>query len=255
MTTRPRGERRRIYAVDVGTTLPDKHGQPRFGWACVDPELPEGISGSSSIELLSARLVEDLTAGHSIALGFEAPLFIPVPNASSDLSRGRKNEGSPSWAAPPGLTVASLGLHQAAWILRSIAGGCVSPVDFRLAPTAWPPTTRATTLFCWEAFVSGAAHSSSHIQDAGDSNHGVCGPGAWLGRGHDGDRGEPAIAHRRGGALERPCCRPRSTSYTNGRAETCHTVSRERAPRSPGWQFPAPDSVVPTGPSLGARRL
>ena len=166
MTTRPRGERRRIYAVDVGTTLPDKHGQPRFGWACVDPELPEGISGSSSIELLSARLVEDLTAGHSIALGFEAPLFIPVPNASSDLSRGRKNEGSPSWAAPPGLTVASLGLHQAAWILRSIAGGCVSPVDFRLAPTAWPPTTRATTLFCWEAFVSGAAHSSSHIQDA-----------------------------------------------------------------------------------------
>ena len=137
-----------------------------FAWTCVDPEVPKGIVGSWSVELLSARLVEDLIARRSVALGFEAPLFIPVPSSSSDLSRGRKNEGTPSWAAPPGLTVASLGLHQAAWILRSVADQCGSSVDFQVAPTTWPPAPDATTLFCWEAFVSGSAHSPSHIQDA-----------------------------------------------------------------------------------------
>ena len=194
--------------------------------------------------------------GHSIALGFEAPLFIPVPNASSDLSRGRKNEGSPSWAAPPGLTVASLGLHQAAWLLRSIARGYVSPVDFRLAPTAWPPTTRATTLFCWEAFVSGAAHSSSHIQDAATAAMAFVDQERGLAEATTVTADNPLSLIGAAALWSGLCCRPRSTSYTNGRAETCHTVSRERAPRSPGWKFPAPDSVVPTGPSLGvgARR-
>ena len=166
MTTRPRAISRRIYAVDVGTTLPDRHGRSSFAWARVNPEKPKGIIGSSCIETLSACACRDLTAGRSVALGFEAPLFIPIPTASSRLSRGRGNEGSPSWAAPPGLTVATLGLHQAAWILRCIADRHRHLVTFRLAPTAWPPKSDATTLFCWEAFVSGTAHSSTHIQDA-----------------------------------------------------------------------------------------
>ena len=161
------GLHRRVYAVDVGTTLPQRpDGTPHFAWASVDPEVPEVIVGSSSVELLGTWLVKDLRARRSVALGFEAPLFIPVPTAASNLCRGRYNEGSPSWSAPPGLTVASLGLHQAAWILRWIADHCGGSVDFQVAPTAWPPDPGAGMLFCWEAFVSGAVHSESHIQDA-----------------------------------------------------------------------------------------
>lgn len=161
------GLHRRIYAVDVGTTLPQRPDwKPHFAWASVDPEAPDVIVGSLSVELLGDWLVKDLTARRSVALGFEAPLFIPVPTAASNLCRSRNNEGSPSWSAPPGLTVASLGLHQAAWILRWVADHCGGSVDFEVAPNAWPPDPGAGTLFCWEAFVSGAVHSQSHVQDA-----------------------------------------------------------------------------------------
>lgn len=152
---------RRIYAVDVGSTQSDS-----FAWIRVDPERPTRLFGSSCIELLSERLVADLSAQRSVALGFEAPLFIPVPAAASRLSKGRANEGSPCWAAPPGLTVASLRLHQAAWILRFVREHCDTAVRFEVAPSAWPPRPGAAVLFCWEAFVSGTAHSSSHLRDA-----------------------------------------------------------------------------------------
>ncbi len=153
--------RRRIYAVDIGSTR-----SSGFGWACIDPDVPDRIIGSDSIEQLSARLVADLKARRSVALGLEAPLFIPIPVAASRLSRARNDEGSPCWAAPPGLTVASLGLHQAAWILRRVSEHCGNNIRFQVAPSAWPPSPDSTILFCWEAFVSGSVHSSSHVTDA-----------------------------------------------------------------------------------------
>lgn len=152
---------RRIYAVDVGSTQQDS-----FAWVCVDPEVPERLTGSRDIELLSARVVADLQAHRSVALGLEAPLFIPVPVAASRLSKARTDEGRPCWAAPPGLTVASLGLHQAAWVLRRVAEHCSNLTRFQVAPTAWPPSPDVTILFCWEALVSGPVHSSSHLTDA-----------------------------------------------------------------------------------------
>lgn len=153
--------RRRVYAVDVGSTLQD-----RFAWARVDPEEPEEIVGSSSIELLSEWLIADLQKCHSVALGFEAPLFIPVPAGASRLSKGRVGEGNRPWSAPPGLAVTSLGLHQAAWILRSVSEHCGKSVSFEVASSAWPPGSDTTIVFCWEAFVSGPAHSPSHTRDA-----------------------------------------------------------------------------------------
>ena len=167
LTTSAGGVSRRIYAVDVGSTRNGERGQPpNFAWARVDPQMPEGLVGSFDIELLCDRLVADLKARRSVALGLEAPLFIPVPTAASKLSRGRKNEGSRSFAAPAGLAVASLGLHQAAWILRRVSECCSNSVSFQVAPTAWPPNADAMVLFCWEAFVSESAHSPSHITDA-----------------------------------------------------------------------------------------
>lgn len=128
--------------------------------------------GGRSIASLSAAIADDLRAGRAVALGLEAPLAIPVPLGAADLSRGRENEGSRSWAAPFGLAVASLGLHQAAWLLadvRASLGETAAAVRFAHLAEDWPCPD--PTLFCWEAFVSGAAHSGDHVRDAATAVH------------------------------------------------------------------------------------
>jgi hypothetical protein len=157
---------RTIYAVDVGSTRCKPGGTPNFGWARVDPEYPNTVNGSSEIGALADAVVQDLSSGNSIALGFEAPLFIPVPELASKLCHGRTNEGSRSFAAPAGLAVTTLGIHQSAWLLRHIARRCNNNIEFRVDPEAWPPSRGGTILFCWEAFVSDTAHGESHVRDA-----------------------------------------------------------------------------------------
>jgi hypothetical protein len=56
----------------------------------------------------------------SIALGFECRLFMPVPPSADDLSKGRQGEGARAMFAQAGAAVNTLGVHQAAWILRKI---------------------------------------------------------------------------------------------------------------------------------------
>lgn len=112
---------------------------------------------------------EDLEVGYSIALGFEAPLFIPVPESANDLSRGREGEGNRSFAAPAGGYVTTLGMHQAAWVLDKIHSSCGDTCRFTLNPQDWKPNTPEQVLFCWEAFVAETAHSNSkqeHLEDA-----------------------------------------------------------------------------------------
>lgn len=155
-----------IYAADVGSTRCEGGRTPNFAWARVEPADPTFVVGSSDIGKLADRIIRDLQNGQSIALGFEAPLFIPVPVESSALCYGRKNEGRRSFAAPAGLAVATLGLHQAAWILRRIADSCGDWIEFETGAGSWPPSEGHPILFCWEAFVSDQAHGRTHLQDA-----------------------------------------------------------------------------------------
>jgi hypothetical protein len=140
---------RRIYAIDVGSTRCDRGKPSNFAWARLDPAHPKTLTGSSDIELLAERLIHDLVARHSVALGFEAPLFVPVPSLAANLCRGRANEGSRSFAAPAGLAVASLGIHQSAWVLRRVFEATGTFVRFSQDPSAWPPSGDDTILFCW----------------------------------------------------------------------------------------------------------
>jgi hypothetical protein len=112
---------------------------------------------------MTAWLARDLDDGLSVALGFEAPLFIPVPLDANNLCRGRATEGSRSFAAPAGLAVTTLGLHQAAWILSTLRA-TREHVCFAHRISDWP--CQVQTLFCWEAFVSERAHSDDHVRDA-----------------------------------------------------------------------------------------
>jgi len=159
-----------IYACDIGSTRAKPGKLPKFAWAKVEPETNPDMVGSSDIRALAAEIEKDLGRGYSVALGFEAPLFLPVPESADDLSRGRQGEGNRSFAAPPGAAVATLGTHQAAWLLRRLSLSCDGTCAFTLDPKEWPSLSSRPMLFCWEAFVAGVAHSTSeehaHIQDA-----------------------------------------------------------------------------------------
>jgi hypothetical protein len=155
-----------IYAVDIGSTRCKAGKTPKFAWVQVDPSKPGSVVGSSDIGKLADWIIQDLQDRKSVALGFEAPLFIPVPEEASALSHGRKNEGNRAFAAPAGLAVATLGLHQAAWILGRIADSCGDSIEFETGAGSWPPSESHPILFCWEAFVADKAHGRTHLQDA-----------------------------------------------------------------------------------------
>jgi len=161
-----------VYACDVGST---RGSAPRFSWVRLEPTRLNGrISAYSSLPALIDSIGQDMEKGHNIALGFEAPLFIPVPRDVSDLSRGRVGEGNRPFSSQAGLAVATLAIHQAAWILMMLRSFKNTGHVFTSAIESWPPLGATRTLFCWEAFVSGQAHSDSHARDAANAAYYFC---------------------------------------------------------------------------------
>jgi hypothetical protein len=77
---------RQVYACDIGSTRHERSKDPKFAWVRVTPDRSPIAIGSHSIESLVNYLGKDLRAGFSIAIGFEAPLFFPVPIRSDRLS-------------------------------------------------------------------------------------------------------------------------------------------------------------------------
>ena len=148
-----------IYACDIGSVR-----SGAFAWARVVSH-GGGPVASFDIEGLVHSLRHDLNEGLSVALGFEAPLFMPVPVSAGSLSTGRIGEGNRSMFAPAGASVATLAIHEAAWILGSVREGLRSDVKYTLDWREWMPTNDIQKLLVWEAFVSGPAHGS-HEQGA-----------------------------------------------------------------------------------------
>ncbi len=155
--------KRVIYACDVGSVRAGS-----FAWARIEPGPGSSVpETSSSIDDLIARLRQDLcTEGVSIALGLESPLFMPVPGESGSLCRGRGGEGNRSMFAPAGAAVTTIGVHEAAWILKALRGHSAPDVEYSIDWNAWPPRGDKRILLLWEAFVSGPAHGATHEQDA-----------------------------------------------------------------------------------------
>ena len=153
-----------IYAIDVGSTIPGRNGIA-FAWSGVDDDACEVCTGSCP-EKLATEIATRIIAGESVALGIEAPLFIPVPDDKANLSKGRVNERDRSWAAPAGGYVTALAVHQCAWLLRELYGKCAQHCRLSADPKAWYGRKLGRpVIFCWEAFVSGPAHSG-HAEDA-----------------------------------------------------------------------------------------
>jgi uracil-DNA glycosylase len=148
-----------VYCADIGS-VPNG----RFGWARADTASAaiERHRGGTEIVDLVESISEDLRGGMRVALGFECPLFVPVPRNPLELGKARPGEHNRSWSAGAGSGALATGLVQVAWILREL---------HERAPTTelhfdWSAFTHSGGLFIWEAFVTDKAKATTHVDDA-----------------------------------------------------------------------------------------
>jgi len=149
-----------VFCADVGS-IPNDH----FAWARRHPdETDEEVHVPSSIESLTASVLFHLEREQPVALGFEMPMFLPVPKAPTSLGKARPTDkGSPAWSSLTGASVMATGIVQAAWALKAI---------YKRAPevpvfTRWEPfAAKRSGLLIWEAFVTRDAKGDTHEEDA-----------------------------------------------------------------------------------------
>jgi hypothetical protein len=149
-----------VMCADIGS-IP----RGRFAWARRLPaQASEAEHDPTSIAAMASAIVTCLRAGTPVAVGFEAPLFLPVPEAPDALGKARPTDtGAPSWSSQTGACVMATGIVQAAWILRWV---------FERVPEApvsltWENfTAEGAGLLIWEAFVSSTAKGDDHEDDA-----------------------------------------------------------------------------------------
>jgi alkylated DNA nucleotide flippase Atl1 len=151
-----------IYAADIGSI---KSGN--FGWARVDPgrdTTQVERNGGSEIKDLVDAVEHDLNVStRGVALGFECPLFVPVPEDPIRLGAARPGEGNRPWSGGPGTAALATGLVQAAWVLRAMRDRCPEVTAY----LAWNEfTTAGRGLFLWEAFVTRQGEATTHVDDA-----------------------------------------------------------------------------------------
>lgn len=148
-----------VAALDVGSAA-------RTGWwrSPLDGPSTQG----RNVDEFCAELVHDLVKGRPVALGFEAPLWVPYAREAAQLGRARPNERQ-AWSAGAGATVLTYGLQQATYVLHRLASrtrhdpptATLDPAELR---------DGKAQLLIWEAFVSGPAKDRAalepHVSDA-----------------------------------------------------------------------------------------
>lgn len=146
-----------LFCADIGST-----SGGNFGWY---GRLSSGADvRGTDMSALCTAVADQLNAGGTVALGFEAPMFVPLRSDPLELTKRRKGETSPNWIGGPGAAVLATALAQVPWMLRDIRSK-LSVIG--LATLSWDDfVARRANLFLWEAFVSGGAKGESHMHDA-----------------------------------------------------------------------------------------
>ena len=136
-----------IFVIDVGA--PHKGN---LGWATDDGET--GTDIDQCIEALNKSLPVA-----PAALGFEAPMYVPVRFAPNNLLKARVFEGSHPWSAGAGPTVMSQGLVIMSYVFERLIGDVRPRFDSPKLPM---------DLQVFEAMVSGAGkpEQPGHVADA-----------------------------------------------------------------------------------------
>jgi hypothetical protein len=149
-----------VFCADIGSIA-----QEHFAWARRIPSSDdEEVHTPGNIESLARAVVYQLKQEHPVALGFEMPLFVPVPVESSRLGKARPCDvNAPSWSSGPGGAVLATGLAQVPWLMRYIR----EQVPDAALHLQWTPfAAQRSGLLLWEAFVTGAAKGPTHEEDA-----------------------------------------------------------------------------------------
>ncbi|MGO9209309.1 MAG: hypothetical protein ACLPXM_11920 [Terriglobales bacterium] len=140
-----------VAVVDIGKLT-------NLGWAVEGPSVTEsGTDIDSCIEVLAKAMEMG-----PLALGFEAPMFIPYGRERCDLDKARKGDGDRAFSASAGACVLTKGLVIAPYILgrlRCRAKGA--------RPTfKWRSRLSGRDLLLFEAFVTHVGKSVSHVECA-----------------------------------------------------------------------------------------
>lgn len=146
-----------MFCADIGSVRGNN-----FGWfgRLADGTTTEG----GDIAALGTVIANRLNIGCRVALGFEAPLFVPLRLDPYEMTRCRVGETNPNWIGGPGATVLATALAQVPWILRDLKSKLHVVAS---ATMNWDEfQSNQANLFLWEAFVSGPAKGIDHIRDA-----------------------------------------------------------------------------------------
>ena len=148
-----------IAVVDIG-----KPGA-NFGWAMIGDTAAEGNNIDFCVQSLAAAL-----RNGPLALGFEAPMFVPIRTDPERLTAARNGEfgkGLPSrpFSASAGATSLVTGLVVVSYILarlRLLVPEATATLDWRLPPAD------PGRLMLFEAFVTDQRKTAAtrHIEDA-----------------------------------------------------------------------------------------
>lgn len=147
-----------VVAIDVGA--------PRnIGW-CRSRGGSHDAQGRD-LDGVVAAVADDLDAGRRVAVGFEAPLFVPAPAAANGLNLQRVGERGRPWCAGAGTGALAMGAQQTTYVFTRLA----ERVGARRV-TFLPEVLRSgeADLLVWEAFVTKDAKDRTsldpHVDDA-----------------------------------------------------------------------------------------
>jgi hypothetical protein len=147
-----------VAAVDVGSLA-------NIGWWRVAGDT---AGGGRDLDELVEVLAADLNQNRSVALGFEAPIFVPLPAEASGLCRQRVGDRGRPWSAGAGTGALALGVQQAAYVFAGLARRVAKRPQVSFDPSQLGSVE--ATLVVWEAFVSGKAKNRAavdpHVDDA-----------------------------------------------------------------------------------------
>ncbi|MGA3215767.1 MAG: hypothetical protein ABSD97_08790 [Acidimicrobiales bacterium] len=147
-----------VAAVDVGSLA-------NIGWWRLADDI--GAGGRDLDELIEV-LADDLNQNRSVALGFEAPIFVPLPVNKTGLCRQRVGERGRPWSAGAGTGALALGVQQAAYVFAGLERRVANRPLVSFDPSHLDGAH--ATLVIWEAFVSAKSKNRAavdpHIDDA-----------------------------------------------------------------------------------------
>lgn len=150
-----------VFCADIGSIRQDN-----FGWFGLLPSLgrnPMEISGSD-IRDFAATIASAIKEHGKASIGFECPLFIPLPEKPENLTSARPGEGTKPWSVMSGPVVLSMGLNQCAWVFGKIFEQIRETMRVSFD---WEEFVQERMdLHIWEAFVSGKDKAGTHKGDA-----------------------------------------------------------------------------------------